>query len=161
VRRIFRPRRAAGRGGLKRMPMSMVGARRHAIAVGAAAIALVGVAATVAAADHRSTTTLAIHITSPLGRTGLPGPIRIVAQVQRPEKVDIQPVDIYVDGQYLGEALDGPPFAVEWTDEDPFEPRDIRADVCDDLGDCASDLVHLAPLTITEVSGISSVLVEA
>ncbi len=113
------------------------------------------------AADHRTTNVLTVHITSPLGRTGLSGPIRIVAQVQRPERVAVQPVQIYVDGRYFGEAVDGPPFAVEWTDENPFEARDITAEVCDDAGECASDAVHLEPLTITEVSGISSVLVEA
>jgi Ca-activated chloride channel homolog len=136
------------------------GHMRRSVAAIAATLAVCCFAALVSA-DHRSSNTLAIHITSPLGRTGLPGPIRIVAQVQRPEKVGLAPVDIYIDGRYFGQAVDGPPFALEWTDENPFEARDISAQVCDDLGECASDAIHLEPLTITEVSGISSVLVEA
>jgi VWFA-related protein len=135
--------------------------RWYRAVVCATMLAVLGAADGALAADHRSNRPLAIHITSPLGRTGLPGPIRIVAQVQHPDKIGVQPVDIYVDGKFLDQAIDGPPFAVEWTDDNPFEAREIAAEVCDDLGECARDTVHLDPLTITEVSGISSVLVEA
>ncbi len=128
--------------------------------VWAATLTLLCASRGAASPDHRSGG-LAVHITSPLGRTGLPGPIRIVAQVQHADKVSLQPVDIYVDGRFFGEAVEGPPFAVEWTDDNPFEAREIAAEVCDDLGACARDAVHLDPLTITEVSGISSVLVDA
>ena len=136
-------------------------AHRDRAIVCAVALAVLCAAEGALAADHRSASALAVHITSPLGRTGLPGPIRIVAQVQHPDKVSFQPVDIYVDGRFLGQAIEGPPYAVEWTDDNPFEAREIAAEVCDDLGECARDVVHLDPLTITEVSGISSVLVEA
>src|SRR5262249_7618202 len=66
-----------------------------------------------------------------------------------------------VDQKLFGEATDGPPFAVEWTDENPFEPREIVAEACDESGACGRDSVHLEPLTLTEESGVSSVLVEA
>ncbi len=127
---------------------------------GLAAAGLGGAAAHLSA-DESPSGVLAVHITSPLGRTGLAGPIRIVAQVQHAAKVHLQPVKIYVDDKLLGEAKDGPPFAVEWIDENPFEPRDIAAEACDEAGDCVHDAVHLDPLTVTERSGVSSVLLEA
>ena len=104
---------------------------------------------------------IAVHITSPLGRTGLSGPIRIVAQVQHPDKARLLPVKIYVDEKLFGEAVEGPPFAVEWIDENPFEARDIAAEACDETGACSRDTVHLEPLTVTEESSVASVLVEA
>ena len=141
--------------------MAAVRVHRGRAAVWVATLSVLGSTGRAASTDHRPASALAVHITSPLGRTGLAGPIRIVAQVQHAEKVAVQPVDIYVDGRFYGEAVDGPPFAIEWTDENPFEARDIAAEVCDEFGTCARDVVHLEPLTITEVSGISSVLVDA
>jgi VWFA-related protein len=107
------------------------------------------------------TATLAVHITSPLGRTGFAGPIRIVAQVHHRENVRLQGVKIFVDEKLLGETKDGPPFAIEWTDDNPFEAREISAEACDEIGECARDVVHLDPLTVTEDTGVSSVLLEA
>src|SRR5262245_35612346 len=72
---------------------------------------------------------LSIRITSPLGRTGLAGPIRIVAQVRRRDNVALNPVKFYIDDKPFGEAEAGPPFAVEWVDDNPFEQRDIAAEV--------------------------------
>jgi VWFA-related protein len=105
--------------------------------------------------------TFAVHITSPLGRTGLAGPIRIVAQVQHAENVRLQGVKIFVDEKLVGEAKDGPPFAIEWTDDNPFEARDIAAEACDEAGECARDVVHLNPLVVTDETSVSSVLLEA
>ena len=68
---------------------------------------------------------LAIRITSPLGRTGTTGAIRIVAQVSAKKDVAIGAVRFYVDNTLVGEDPSGPPFAVEWTDENPFEAREI------------------------------------
>ena len=104
---------------------------------------------------------LAIRITSPLGRTGIQGPIRIVAQIQHHPGSQLQPVKFFVDHKLHGETKDGPPYAVEWTDENPYEGREISAEVCDEDGACARDVVSLEPLVLLEKAEVSSVLVEA
>ena len=104
---------------------------------------------------------LSIRITSPLGRTGSSGAIRIVAQVTSAEKnATLSAVRFYVDDVLVGEDPSGPPYAVEWTDVNPFERREIRADVADSLGHVAHDAVVLKPLEIVERTEISSVYVE-
>jgi Ca-activated chloride channel homolog len=103
---------------------------------------------------------LAIRITSPLGRTGTSGAIRIVAQVTSQKDVALSAVRFYVDNTLVGEDPSGPPFAVEWTDENPFEPREIRADVTDSDGNVARDVITLKPLELVERTEISSVYVE-
>ena len=72
-----------------------------------------------------------IRITSPLGRTGVPGVVRVVAQVVTPVPGGIVPVRFYVDDTLLGEDTDGPPYVTEWEDLNPYEPRVIRAEVDD------------------------------
>jgi VWFA-related protein len=104
---------------------------------------------------------LTLRITSPLGRTGLHGPIRLVAQVRHAPQAHLQPVKFFVDGRLHGEAIEGPPFAVEWIDENPYEPKEISAEVCDLEGECARDVVKLEPMMIVEEAEVSSVLVEA
>lgn len=103
---------------------------------------------------------LAIRITSPLGRTGTTGAIRIVAQVAAKEGVAIGAVRFYVDNTLVGEDPSGPPYAVEWTDENPFEAREISVNVADSEGNVARDLITLKPLEIVERTEISSVYVE-
>ena len=104
---------------------------------------------------------MTVRITSPLGRTGLDGPIRIVAQLQRPERLRVGPMTFYVDQQLIGATEAGPPFAIEWTDANPYEAREIVAEICPEAGECVRDTVLLPPLEIHEVSQVSSVLVEA
>lgn len=104
---------------------------------------------------------LSVRITSPLGRTGLPGAIRIVAQVSHLPNVEIGPVKFYVNDALVGDDREGPPYAVEWTDANPFEPTRIRVDASDSLGNVVSDLIDLAPFEIVETTGVSSVLLEA
>jgi len=106
-------------------------------------------------------TPLAVRITSPLGRTGLTGPVRLVAQVQHRDKARLKPLKFYIDEKLFGEAEMGPPFSLEWVDDNPFEPHEISAEVCDDEGECARDVVDLKPLEVFEKSGVSSVLLEA
>lgn len=103
---------------------------------------------------------LAVEITSPLGRTGLSGPIRIVARVTARSNVELSLVRFYVDGQPVGDDTDGPPYAVEWTDDNPFQPRQIVVDVQDMNGRTARDSVNLRPLEVTDESSVSSVLLE-
>jgi Ca-activated chloride channel homolog len=104
---------------------------------------------------------LSVRITSPLGRTGLPGTVRIVAQVQHPQNVLPGQVRFYVDQKLLGTVTDGPPYATEWIDDNPFERREISVEVSDTLGHEAKDKVVLEPFEISEVAEVNSVLIEA
>ena len=102
-----------------------------------------------------------VRITSPLGRTGTAGTIRIVAQIQQERDVQLGPVQFFIDGQLFSTDTDGAPYAVEWTDENPFEPREIAVAVTDALGREVRDRVLLEPFEIVDESEIMSVLVEA
>ena len=42
--------------------------------------------------------------------------------------------EIFRRPQLHGETKEGPPFAVEWTDENPYEGREISVEVCDRMG---------------------------
>jgi VWFA-related protein len=102
-----------------------------------------------------------VRITSPLGRSGTPGSIRIVAQIQSDPGVQLGPVQFFIDGQLFRTDDDGAPYVVEWTDENPFEKREIAVAVADSLGRESRDRVVLEPYEIIEESQITSVLVEA
>jgi Ca-activated chloride channel family protein len=102
---------------------------------------------------------LGIQITSPLGRTGMSGPVRIVARVT-PASGALSPIQFFVDGTLVGEDKDGPPYAVEWADENPFLRREIVAQVADSLGATARDRVELAPMVVTGETHVSSVVLE-
>ena len=102
-----------------------------------------------------------MRITSPLGRLGLPGAIRIVAQVTHPPQVALGSVKFYVNDTLVGDDREGPPYAVEWTDDNPFEPTRIRVEASDALGNTVSDAIELAPFEIVETTGVSRVLLEA
>ena len=55
------------------------------------------------------------------------GAIRIVAQVSRRARARCSRCTFFVNGKPVGEDHEGPVYAVEWTDENPFEPhRDCR-----------------------------------
>ena len=103
---------------------------------------------------------LSIKITSPLGRTGISGPIRIVARITGDPSSALSPVQFYVDGKLIGEDNDGQPFAIEWVDENPFQPREIAVAVSDSNGEIARDSVILRPLDVTESTSVASVLLE-
>lgn len=111
-----------------------------------------------AAAAAQDTT---VRITSPLGRTGVPGIIRVVAQVFTTKDKGIVPVRFFVDSVPIGEDVDGPPYVVEWEDVNPYEAREIRVDVEDGRGGIVSDHVQLPALEILEETSVSSVLIEA
>ena len=102
-----------------------------------------------------------VRITSPLGRTGVPGIIRVVAQVFTTKDKGVVPVRFFVDGVPIGEDLDGPPYVVEWEDVNPYEAREIRVDVEDGRGGIVSDHVNLPALEVIEETSVSSVLIEA
>ena len=104
---------------------------------------------------------LSVRITSPLGRSGVPGSIRIVAQVRAEDSAEVGPVKFFVDGQLLQTDTDGAPYAVEWVDENPFERREIAVAVSDALGREIRDSVVLEPFEIIEETDVTSVMVEA
>ena len=116
--------------------------------------------ATASTAQPVSAPGLSIRITSPLGRTGISGSVRIVARVTATPAFVLSAVQFYVDGKLVGEGKNGPPYAVEWTDDNPFQAREIVAQVSDDRGGVARDVVNLKPLEVTDNSSVESVLLE-
>jgi len=104
---------------------------------------------------------VSVRITSPLGRTGTPGAIRIVAQIRTDDAVLPGPVRFAVDGQLLATDTDGPPYVAEWVDENPFERREITVGVTDSLGHEVRDSVVLEPFDLIDETQVTSVLLEA
>jgi Ca-activated chloride channel homolog len=103
-----------------------------------------------------------IQITSPLGRTGLPGTVRIVARVTTAAEAPAPAaVRFYVNGALIATDADGPPYVAEWEDENPFEPCTLAVEIDDPAGPPIRDTVELLPLTITEVTDVTSVGVDA
>jgi VWFA-related protein len=103
-----------------------------------------------------------VKITSPLGRTGAPATIRIVAQIQWPGETEGHSplVRFLVDGNLVGTVDTGPPYAVTWTDDNPFEPRDITVEAESDSV-VARDEVHLPPYAIADETEVASIVVDA
>ena len=100
--------------------------RRLGLAAAALVAALLALAEPVPGAAQAADTS--IRITSPLGRTGIPGVVRVVAQVTTPMVDGKVKVRFFVDDTLLGEDSDGPPYVAEWEDLNPYEPRVIRAE---------------------------------
>ena len=130
--------------------------RLHAVMVAGLVVA----AASVPAARAPSSP-LSVKITSPLGRMGTSGKVRIVAQIQAPPETTLKPIRFYVDKVLLGVDDDGPPYAVEWLDENPYERREIAVEVEAEPGEIARDSIELKPFELVEVTGASRVLLEA
>jgi Ca-activated chloride channel family protein len=103
---------------------------------------------------------LNVEITSPLGRTGMAGPVRIVARISADPKASLSPVQFFVDEQLVGEDKDGPPYAVEWVDSNPFLPRSIVVQVADSMGGTAKDTIDLKPQELVDSTEVSSVVLE-
>src|SRR5688572_10142997 len=104
----------------------------------------------------------AIQITSPLGRTGLPGTVRIVARLTTPADEEAHvAVRFYVNGALIATDTDGPPYVAEWQDENPFVPRTLEVEA--DVAHVAPirDTVELLPLTIVDASEVMSIGVDA
>ncbi len=120
------------------------GSRRLRAAVTLAA-ALAAVALVTPAAQQIDQPGLTVRITSPLGRSSSPTKVRIVAQIHKTEGRSVAAVRFSVDGVLLGAVENGPPYAVEWADENPFERRDILVEAEDDQGQLYRDTVVLKP----------------
>lgn len=101
-----------------------------------------------------------LRITSPLGRTGTVTRIRIVAQITVPPGAMLSPVDFYVDGEKVGTVASGPPYAVDWTDDNPLLRREITVQATDGDGALIRDTVVLPPWEVTEETEVAGVLLE-
>lgn len=101
-----------------------------------------------------------VRITSPLGRTGTPTALRIVAQI-RPAGKPVTTVRFFVDGSLLNTVTSGPPYSADWTDANPFDRREIVVEADDEAGRTGRDRVVLEPYELNEVTEVTSVLVDA
>jgi VWFA-related protein len=86
--------------------------------------------------------------------------VRIVAQVRHSPAAPPGQVRFFVDNRLLGAVEDGPPYAVEWVDENPFERRTIAVEVTDTSGNAARDDIVLEPYEVSEAAEVNSVLLE-
>ena len=116
--------------------------------------------ATTRASSPEGPVPLGVRITSPLGRTGQPGTVRIVAQIHA-ENTLVKGVRFFVDGKLLKESSDGPPYATEWNDDNPFQQTEITVQAWDDHGNSALDKVVLKPVEVQDETHVGSVLLEA
>lgn len=133
--------------------------RQHRRLIALAAAALAGTLG-VAASQQQAEPPLAVVITSPLGRTGLTGPIRIVARVSTKSGAEPHLVRFYVDGEPIGDDTDGPPYAMQWVDDNPYVLREIVVDAQDTAGHTARDSVTLEPLEVADAAHVSSVVLD-
>ena len=69
-------------------------------------------------------------------------------------------VRFFVDDVMLGELGDGPPYALAWVDENPFETANIRAEAYAGRAGSATDTVTLVPLELVDTAEVASVLLE-
>lgn len=150
------------------MTVSTSQTRARCLAILVAAALLPGVASagqgqeSVAAANTATpAAALTARITSPMGRTGEIATVRIVAQIRTssPEAV-LSPVQFFVDGKLLAAVENGPPYATEWVDENPFVPTEITVSVADNLGNTATDKVVLKAFEITDLTEVNRVLLD-
>ena len=148
MRKLLRRRHRAGAG-------LRVTARRGAVLVAFVAALATG------ATPHARAAESAIRITSPLGRTGLPGTIRIVARVDGPAQSQPLHVQFYVDKLFLSADTDGPPYDALWSDDNPFEARELTVEAEMPSGDMLRDTMLLKPLEVEEATSVSSVSVDA
>ena len=102
-----------------------------------------------------------IEITSPLGRTGLPGKVRIVARINTPKADGVIAVRFFVDNVLIGTDSDGPPYAVEWDDKNPYERTKLRAEFDDPVAGVVRHEIELPSFDIVEETAVMSVAVEA
>jgi VWFA-related protein len=87
--------------------------------------------------------------------------VRIVARVEVPGSDPAPPVRFFVDDGLLAVDDDGPPYAVEWEDINPFERTRLRAEIDMPEGGVLHADVDLPPFDYVEESSILSVILNA
>ena len=129
----------------------------------AAALALVALGLPPAATRPAAQASV-VQITSPQGRIASTGPVRIVAQIrvatESAADLDVDAVRFYVNDELVGEDREGPVFAVQWIDKNPFAPVSIRAEAVHADVAVGVDTVTLPALDITDESRVASVLLD-
>jgi VWFA-related protein len=110
--------------------------------------------------ELQAATASPVQITSPLGRLQTTGPLRLVAQVRAEFVADVTTVRFFVDDFLVGEDAEGPIYAVQWEDKNPFAPATIRAEAVGPLGVLGNDSITLPALDITDETDIASVLLD-
>jgi Ca-activated chloride channel family protein len=135
----------------------MIDPRCHSVAV----LGLFLLTAAPVSAEAQTPTAATLRITSPLGRTGLTGTIRIVARLDADGGHAPRQVDFYVDKLLLASDLDGPPYEALWGDDNPFERRELTARAEFDAGPALTSTVVLPPLQVAEAAEVTSVALEA
>ena len=123
--------------------------------------ALAGLAGGAGASVAADGAPLTVRITSPMGRTGEAGSVRIVALVDHSTDTPVQSVRFFVNRALVGEDVEGPVYASEWADDNPFEATEISVEAIDATGRTVRDVINLAPFEFTETSQVLSVLLEA
>ncbi len=111
-------------------------------------------------AERATTQQRAIEITSPHGRIASTGPVRIVAQIRAEHAELVAVVRFFVDEALVGEDKDGPIYAAQWDDKNPFAPATIRAEAVGEAGVIGLDSVTLPALDLTDESEVASVLLD-
>jgi Ca-activated chloride channel family protein len=119
------------------------------------------VAALVLGVPAQAQSPSALKITSPVGRTGLTGTIRIVVRADGEEPLVPLRVEFYIDKLHLSDDENGPPYEALWTDENPFERREISVRAELPSGATLTDTVVLEPLRVAEAVEVTSVGLEA
>jgi len=142
--------------------------RRAFFAAALVASALCEAAPHAGSLDNEPVVAPTLRITSPLGRTGLPGTIRIVARLDgvtyprlglgEPKPVSVR---FLVDNVLLSTDQDGAPYDALWVDDNPFEARELTAEADLPSGTTLRTSITLNPLEITDTAEISSVAVDA
>ena len=137
--------------------MTRVSARGAMCLAAIAALPLVGASSAKAQAPM-------VDITSPLGRIASAGAVRIVAQLRAESDegfiAPVSTVRFFVDDAPVGEDPEGPVYAVEWADSNPFSPVTIRAEAVGVDGLIGVDSVTLPPLDVTDETSVASVLLD-
>ena len=77
------------------------------------------------------------------------------------KNVTVQAVKFFVNDTLVGQDADGPVYAVEWVDDNPFGAAAIAVEAIDAVGRAVRDTVKLAPFEFVETAEVLSVLLEA
>jgi len=128
--------------------------RASIVCVCVAAASMAGLSTSAASVDA------SIRITSPMGRTGLSDRIRIVARLDSPDDTLPERVEFLVDQVPLSSDTDGPPYEALWTDENPYERRELSARAVFESGLALTHTVVLNPMSVTETTEVTSVPLE-
>lgn len=102
----------------------------------------------------------ALRLTSPMGRTGVAGTIRVVASLVSGSAGMPTHVRFQVDGRLLGDDTDGPPYDALWIDDNPFEPRTLSVEAEFASGMVLRDTRVLAPMPVSGSAEVRSIVVD-